>query len=332
MISFRKIAKITLVLVYLVIVAGAVVRMTGSGMGCPDWPKCFGYYIPPTDVEQLLWKPQHAYSKGQIIIVEERLMVATSDFISTDEYRPSQWRAYTKHDYAVFNPVHTWVEYVNRLFGALSGFATLLLAIVSFRFVKTRPLLTVLSVALVFGMGFQAWLGATVVYSVLNPVRITLHMLMALLIVGMLIYLIHKTQEKYTEIRVGKTAGLLIITALLLTLVQVLLGTQVRQWVDRYAVASSNGFVTMDVPVSFYIHRTLSVLVLIINGYLAWLIAKRKQLTTLIMWVTIVLVLTTFSGVSMYYFDFPFGMQSLHLVAASVIFGLQYYLVLRTKR
>ena len=65
---FRKTAKISLILVYLVIIAGAVVRMTGSGMGCPDWPRCFGYYIPPTQASELQWQEEKEYKKGQVVI------------------------------------------------------------------------------------------------------------------------------------------------------------------------------------------------------------------------------------------------------------------------
>ena len=56
--------KTALILIYLVIVAGALVRMTGSGMGCPDWPKCFGYYIPPIEIKELLYTTGKEYSKG----------------------------------------------------------------------------------------------------------------------------------------------------------------------------------------------------------------------------------------------------------------------------
>ena len=123
--SFIKSVKLSLIIVYLVIAAGAIVRMTGSGMGCPDWPKCFGYWIPPIERTQLDWKSNHLYVKGQVIILDNELRVAKSNFNSTLYYNPKNWELYTKHDYVLFNPYHTWIEYLNRLLGALAGLVVL---------------------------------------------------------------------------------------------------------------------------------------------------------------------------------------------------------------
>ena len=141
---YRKSVRIALIIVYLVIVAGAMVRMTGSGMGCPDWPKCFGYYIPPTEAAQLEWAPERTFNKGQVIIVNESLKVANATFTTTTSYNEANWESYTKHDYAVFNVWHTWIEYINRLIGAISGLAVLVMAILSLRKWRIRKRITIL--------------------------------------------------------------------------------------------------------------------------------------------------------------------------------------------
>ena len=75
--TYRPLAKTSLILVYLVILAGAVVRMTGSGMGCPDWPKCFGYLIPPTEEAELLWTAEKTYKKGQVPLPDNQKQTAS---------------------------------------------------------------------------------------------------------------------------------------------------------------------------------------------------------------------------------------------------------------
>jgi cytochrome c oxidase assembly protein subunit 15 len=339
--KFLKLAKISLILVYLVIIAGAVVRMTGSGMGCPDWPKCFGYYIPPTEAETLEWKPQREFEKGQVIIVNETLQVAKTNFTTSEIFNKNHWEAYTKHDYATFNVWHTWIEYINRLFGALAGLATLLLALFALilfiiknifkkqYFINLR--LLILTWTIVFGMGFQAWLGATVVYSVLEPVKITVHMVMALVIVAMILFLIFEVNEQKTLNKFKKPVTTVLIASMLLTLVQIILGTQVRQFVDEQidlVGESAKNLWLSDPNIQFYIHRSFSILVVLINGYLLYLIKKNSLGFEKINWVISLLLLEVLTGISMYYLDFPFGSQPLHLVFASILFGVQFYLVL----
>ncbi|WP_435577667.1 COX15/CtaA family protein [Gilvibacter sp.] len=329
---FVRFVRISLILIYLVIIAGAVVRMTGSGMGCPDWPKCFGYYIPPADEATLLWEADREFKKGQVIIKDESLEVAKADFTTGSEYSAANWEAYTEHDYAIFNVWHTWIEYINRLLGALSGLAILIMAILSIWKWKQNKWLTLLSWLSVFMIGFQGWLGATVVYSVLAPVRITIHMVMALLIVLVLLLILRQAIGKQRPQGVTGKYKTLLWAALGLTLIQIVLGTQVRQFVDDQVkmVGYEAKEAWLAYPeLNFYIHRSFSILVVLIN-VLLWRGNQKNGYSLYGMnGIMVILGIEVLTGIAMYYFDFPFLTQPIHLVFAGVLFGLQSYLILQ---
>ncbi|MDR9448798.1 MAG: COX15/CtaA family protein [Psychroflexus sp.] len=331
---FRKSVKISIIIVYLVILAGAVVRMTGSGMGCPDWPKCFGYYIPPTEASDLNWKADSEYFKGQVISYDEQLLVAQDHFSSRDEFSADNWASYEEHDFVEINVTKTWVEYVNRLLGALAGLSLLVMTVLSFFRWKRDKRLTLFSLISLVLIGFQAWLGATVVYSVLAPIRITLHMLVAFIILGFLLYLYRLAQgEKDQHLSTSKLFDRLIIVALGMTLVQVILGTQVRQFVDEQ-LKSGVGLqenILSDPEVSFYIHRSFSIAILLVNAGIWWLNRRNLLEYQLPNWILFIIGLEIITGIVMYYLAFPFGTQALHLIFASLLFGLQFYLLLQTQ-
>ncbi len=329
---FLKSAIISLILVYLVILAGAFVRLTGSGMGCPDWPKCFGYYIPPTQEKELFFISGNEYKKGEVIIQNESLLVSKTDFIAKENFESSNWEEYTEHDYAIFNAFHTWVEYINRLLGALAGVSCFITFILSFGYWKSNKKLILLSLFICVLMGFQAWLGKTVVDSVLNPVKITTHMLVALLIVAFQLIIIYAVQ-KNTKITVfnSKFNRVLWIT-LALTILQIVLGTSVREHVDTVSETGVPKALWLQNPtVTFYIHRTFSIIVLLTNCYLFVLNRKLNLKFKKISWVMILLIIEIISGIAMFYFNFPFGTQTIHIVLAALLFGLQFFMILESK-
>jgi heme a synthase len=327
-------AKIALILVYLVILAGALVRMTGSGMGCPDWPKCFGYYIPPTEKATLLWSPNRDFKAGQVIIVNEKLWVAKQNFTSGNKYNENNFEPFTKHDYAEFNVTKTWIEYINRLIGAIAGLACFIMALLSFYHWKQNKKVVLFSWFVVFLMGFQGWLGATVVYSVLNPLKITIHMVMALIIVAFILYIIKIARPQENKITLDPLFRNILFISLILTLIQIILGTQVRQFVDeQIKMGISNKTLWLAQPeVNFYVHRSFSILVVLTNSFLLFRNQKLKLGLQKINWVITLLIIEVISGIAMYYLDFPVGSQAIHLIIASILFGFQFYLILETKK
>lgn len=325
----------SLILVYLVIAAGAIVRMTGSGMGCPDWPKCFGYLIPPTERNQLDWKSNHQYHEGEVIIVSEILQVAIYDFNSSIEYESKNWEDYTEHDYALFNATHTWIEFINRLLGALAGLSTLVLFFSTLWRIKKDVWSTVLSFLVLLGMGFQGWLGKTVVDSNLIPYKITIHMVMALLIVLLLIILLARESHSKSVLKNTAVLQKVLGIGLILTLIQIGMGTQVRQFVDEqmhtFNLEDTSAWLS-DWPLLFYIHRSFSIIVLLVHGYLGYLLYQNKMIPNVYIVILSLLSLEILTGIWMYYFDFPFSSQPLHLLIASLLFGAQSYFILTLKK
>ena len=333
--AYNFLLILSVILVYLVIAAGATVRMTGSGMGCPDWPKCFGYIIPPTDRSQLDWKKNRNYMKGQIIIVDESLYVAISDFTSTKIYNPQNWVAYTKHEYSIFNSTHTWVEFLNRLLGAVAGFVTLLLFITSIFKFKKDYLKTLFSFFVILGMGFQAWLGKLVVDSNLIPFKISTHMGMALLIILLLVFLLERENQSKIDFPKKKSFKILILLSLILTVFQIGFGVQVREFVDiqtDYLGIENKANWLAKAPILFYIHRSFSLIVLAFNSFFGIKLLKNGTIPPVFKCIILFIGLDILTGIMMYYFHFPFSTQPVHLLLASLLFGAQSFFMIRIFR
>ena len=328
--------KASIILIFLVIAAGATVRMTGSGMGCPDWPKCFGYLIPPTERVQLEWKSSFSYNKNEIIIVNESLRIAKNDFISGDVFNEYNWAPYLKHDYAIFNAYHTWIEFINRLIGVIAGIATLSMLFFSISYWKKNKIIVLVSLLVVIGMGFQAWLGKEVVDSNLLPLKITIHMMGSFIIIALLLYAIYHSQPKNLKpqkvIIFPPVFKYVLISAISLTFIQVFLGTQVRQFIDEQVLnfGYKKELWLQNPNLQFYIHRTLSILIILINASLYMIIKKIQLNEPLINYIILVIGLEVVTGILMYYLNFPFTTQPLHLVLSALLFGLQFYLILKT--
>ncbi len=257
MTRFQRIALAAFLAIEILIFVGAIVRTTGSGLGCPDWPFCYGCWVPPTTAEEI------DFSK---IDLEKFRRKAAALGRDPAEITPEKLRA-------EFNPVATWIEYLNRLTSLPVGLSVMILWFASFgEWWRGRARIFLASTLAVLLVGVNAWLGARVVLSGLKPGIITLHMALAMVLVCVLVYTAWRGVERPWRLawKAGPDAGLRVIawSLFILIVVEGVMGSQVRELTDELArthVGHSRAEWIHELEVSwvYLIHRSFSWLILL---------------------------------------------------------------------
>ena len=256
----------TLVVVLLLILAGGIVRSSGSGMGCPDWPLCFGQVIPP--------------------LVESDLPANYQEIYAERGYADTR-----------FNALKTWTEYLNRLLGALTGLMVLVQAVLAFLLLRSRSVSMAASTSsgsaaegASYGSGVsgstafvaallalvlvlvQGGIGAWVVASHLQGSVVTLHLALAWVLMGVQVGLgVHLSGRPAQAWSIPRSEAWALGFWLLLLLVQLFLGAGVREAVDAWTPVYATDVFEMRVLGAVYLaHKNLWMLIMLGGAWLAY--------------------------------------------------------------
>ncbi len=326
--SYKWVSLISLILIYLVILAGSIVRMTGSGMGCPDWPKCFNQWVPPTHIEQLPENYREIFLDKRKAKIEKYASFLTS--LGMGQVAEALTSDPDLLEEEPFVARKTWIEYVNRLFGFMAGNFLLLGFILSLFLWKKNRGLALWSFLAVLFTGIQGWFGSIVVSSNLTPWTISFHMLFALLIIAVIIYCLKIASER--SVIANRSMFWLVGILIVLSLVQIYFGTQVRQEIDVVAKTTINRSVWIEGLSSvFEIHRSFAIAIILIHGWVAYKLRQEKGWSTFALILLAVIVIEAFTGIIMAYLAVPKAAQPIHLFLATIAFGMQVWLLLHLK-
>lgn len=254
----QRLALASILFLILLIFAGAVVRVTGSGLGCPDWPTCWGQLIPPTSVEQV----DQSYLERKLPRFKKsaKRFGRDPDEISVEKLM------------AEYDPLQTWIEFVNRLLALPVLLSTFLLMIACIR-AKTCKGWGIASFALVI---ISALTGIVVVASGLNAGVVTIHMALAFAQLFVLVYILWaggKSDDPRT--RFLRTSRPQVMVLLACVMIEWALGSQIREMTDNlmkeFGTASRPQWITqIEDSWVYLIHRSFSWTIFVAAIWLAW--------------------------------------------------------------
>ncbi|WP_082783994.1 COX15/CtaA family protein [Polynucleobacter sinensis] len=322
---FQKLNWILVFMTFDLIVFGAFTRLTDSGLGCPDWPGCYGASNPfhaLSDIQQA----ESALPTGPVTVIK------------------------------------AWIEMIHRYLAMTVGALILIQVTTAFSKLKSlgkKPLLG--SLGLLFLVCVQGAFGAWTVTLKLQPIIVTIHLMLALVLLACLtVYAQQSWEEKNSVVRAIHIRPLsmqLVILAASVLFIQVFLGA----WVStNYAVLACPDFPTcmgnawpetdwtqgftlwrqlglnaqgeFISPVALqtihWAHRLFALLVLVVLGGLGWralslatpALSGLKQISKLLL---SLLLLQLITGISNVVFQWPLLAALLHTAgSAALVFCL----------
>lgn len=325
---FIRLNGLSLFFVFMLFAIGGLVRSTGSGMGCPDWPKCFGEYIPPTSADELPSDYQDYFRNERMKKTERfvQLLEALGFEEKANAIRNSEQLEAT-HE---FNATKAYVEYGNRLWGAITGIVVFLGFLTAFSLIRTDFLVFLYSTLAFIAVFVNALLGAVVVNSNLISGLVSAHFLAAF--AAICFFILARIRYKKTSLGTRQPVYLGLFSGALLILIvaQTVIGTDVKSYFE----ALENGqnaiinIILTSIP-SYPSHRSLAMVVLAIT-LVQYLLVRRTDIPAYYKRVTLLIAVLAGAqilfGVSMIYEQMMAISKLFHITLAASIFVLQFYI------
>ena len=189
MVWFKNLVLGATILALCVVVFGAYVRLTDAGLGCPDWPGCYGTLTVPESVAA----------------IEE---------------------AQANYPNSIIDKGKAWIEMIHRYIAAILGLMILSLAFLAYKNkneINVRPSLVYGLLGLVIAQGM---LGMWTVTELLMPIIVSLHLLGGMTTLGLLTYITHRHWGSVSDtlITLKPISQKLIRFSLVILFIQIFLG------------------------------------------------------------------------------------------------------------
>ncbi|MYM88213.1 heme A synthase [Rugamonas sp. FT82W] len=319
--KYRKLVWVCVFITFDLIVFGAFTRLTDSGLGCPDWPGCYGAANPFLAHEQIT-AAESLLPTGPVTVLK------------------------------------AWIEMIHRYLAMTIGLLTMaLMAQAWYRWLKTRrtEYAPALPTAAFLCVCVQGAFGAWTVTLKLQPVIVTIHLLLGMSLLALLAWFGGRQNQLIAPVRTVtasppamRNIRLLAAASAVLLLVQLALGG----WTStNYATLACTDFPLcggklvpdMDFEHGFtlwrelgktaaghylpfsaltaihWVHRNFGLLVALVGGYTAWRAWEHAALHKTARHLALTLGAQIATGVATIYLSFPLAIAVLHNAGAALL-------------